>query len=48
MRGMSAGWHRVVAQFVGANPCKVLAFARGDSAFPLPADVKRHQQVKVS
>src|SRR5690348_11556248 len=38
--------HRVVAQFVGADPGEVLALARHNEAFPTPANVKRHQQMK--
>src|SRR5690348_7449658 len=38
--------HRVVAQLVGPDPGQVLSLARGDDAFPAPADVERHEKMK--
>src|SRR5437879_7802770 len=41
------GRHRIIAQLVGADPGQLLALARDHHAFPAPADVERHQQMKV-
>src|SRR6185437_11811742 len=39
--------HRVLAQFVGADPNEFLALARDHLALPAPADVERHQQMEI-
>ena len=38
--------HRVVAQFIGADPGQLLYLARDDIAFPAAADVERHQEME--
>src|ERR1700729_3278878 len=38
--------HRIVAQLVHAYPGELLALARDRLAFPAPADIERHQEMK--
>src|SRR5712671_7149047 len=39
--------HRVVAQLVGADPGELLPLPRDHLAVPAPADVERHQKMKI-